>query len=46
MNSRDFSISKEIAKMIGDREFTIEIGIADNFSKGDRNQDRDCDLDF
>ena len=35
---------KKIAQKIGDREATIEIGIADHFSNGDR--DRDRDLNF
>ena len=35
---------KTIAEKIGDREATIEIGIADHFSNGDR--DRDRNLNF
>ena len=32
---------EKIAKKIGDRKATIEIGIADHFSNGDRYRDRD-----
>ena len=32
---------KKIAKKIGDRQAAIEIGIADHFSNGDRDRDRD-----
>ena len=39
-NLYDQNIEK-IAKKIGDREVTIEIGIADQFSNGDRDRDRD-----
>ena len=34
-------IIEKIGKKIGDREATIEIGIDDHFSNGDRDRDRD-----
>ena len=37
---------KKIAQKIGDREATIEIGIADHFINGDRDRNRDRDLNF
>ena len=37
-------IIEKIGKKIGDREATIEIGIADHFSNGDRDRDRDLNL--
>ena len=37
-------IIEKIAKKIGDHKATIEIGIGDHFSNGDR--DRDRDLNF
>ena len=35
---------EKIVKKIGDRKFTIEIGIGDHFSNGDRDRDRDLNV--
>ena len=43
-NHEHFPKCEKIAKKIGDHEVTIEIGITDPFSNGDR--DCDCDLNL